>query len=541
MVTTPGLRKAFRSNGEVDVHDGRGAVNKDKPDTADREEILSGLFSRHNQSAFTESFGTTRRSRSPNSESSRYWPGLLHPPQNVAELTSLVNGEVNIDDILSSLRNRDSTSHALETRSASSDDQERPAPAENAEPDLMDSLNTVRYARRSDTNRFTTTLAPEGQVRTQHHTTVGSSRLSQERRKRIQVRKQLLERWKRRQFYLDEEEGGLPPQGWKESEDIVEDLTNVAGPSKEPQMLSSRSRSSSKVRFADDDDDLDTRSNPSTSSRSVPERWGGMEIPDAERDAGKEILYQVTQQAFNELLDDIFKRKEDVAVQCAQTKEERNKYRHLFENIELEAVSTTPPDENAPRGNRPAQQPSLDELLRVSGYTVDPAALRARTPVEPASEDADDSAPDNETRAGPPAAATEPTKLDTPATHRDPTMPQFRPNTESDPASRALVQQASTCPESSSLVTANVPRGQPTAPTRNGASSDRHAEPAHIPHSTLVTWKRLDVAEAEARARGGWGKLNFEEFEDIYREHELHENNRNRLDYLGSWIDFCIP
>lgn len=538
--------KVFRSNGEVDVHDGRGVVNKDKPDTASREEILSGLFSRHNnQSAFTESFGTTsRRTRSPNSESSRYWTGLLNPPQNMAGLTSLVNGEVNLDDILSSLRSHDSTSHALETRSASSDDQERPTPAENADSDLMDSLNTARYARRSDTNRFTTTLAPEGQLRTQHHTTVGSSRLSQERRKRIQVRKQLLERWKRRQFYLDEEEGGLPPQGWKESEDVLEDLTNVAGPSKEPPMLSSRPRSSSKVRFADDDDDLDTRSNPSTSSRSIPERWGGMEIPDAERDAGKEILYQVTQQAFNELLDDIFKRKEDLAVQCAQTKEERNKYRHLFDNIQLEAVSTTPPDENAPRGNRPVQQQSLEELLRVSGYTVDPAALRARSSIEPASEDAGPSAPESreaETRAIQPATTTEPTNVDTPATYRDPTMPQFRPNTESDSVSVASVQPESTCSESSSLVTANVSRGQPAARTQSGDSSDSHAEPAHIPHSTLVTWKRLDEAETEARARGGWGKLNFEEFEDIYREHELHENNRNRLDYLGSWIDFCIP
>ena len=46
-----------------------------------------------------------------------------------------------------------------------------------------------------------------------------------------------------------------------------------------------------------------------------------MEIPDAEKDAGKEILYQVTQQAFNELLDLLFKEKEDMALERDALKE----------------------------------------------------------------------------------------------------------------------------------------------------------------------------------------------------------------------------
>ncbi len=47
----------------------------------------------------------------------------------------------------------------------------------------------------------------------------------------------------------------------------------------------------------------------------------------------------------------------------------------------------------------------------------------------------------------------------------------------------------------------------------------------------------LDPAE-EAKVRGGWDKLSFPEFEEIYKS---EENQGNRLDYLGSWIDFCIP
>ncbi|RAL58901.1 hypothetical protein DID88_009321 [Monilinia fructigena] len=80
---------------------------------------------------------------------------------------------------------------------------------------------------------------------------------------------------------------------------------------------------------------FDTRSNPSTSSRSVPERWGGIEIPDAEKDVGKEILYQVTQQAYNELLDPFFRAKEDLAVAIMETKEERDKYRYIFNTEEF--------------------------------------------------------------------------------------------------------------------------------------------------------------------------------------------------------------
>ena len=96
-----------------------------------------------------------------------------------------------------------------------------------------------------------------------------------------------------------------------------------------------RSRSSSKVRFQDDveaDEEHESRSVTSMSSRSIPvnERWGGFEMPEPEKDVGREILYQVTQEAFNELLDPVFRLREDLALAIQRTKSVREKCRPLI-------------------------------------------------------------------------------------------------------------------------------------------------------------------------------------------------------------------
>ncbi len=96
-----------------------------------------------------------------------------------------------------------------------------------------------------------------------------------------------------------------------------------------------RSRSSSKVRFQDAveaDEEHESRSVTSMSSRSIPvnERWGGFELPEPEKDVGREILYQVTQEAFNELLDTIFRLREDLALAIQRTKSVREKCRPLI-------------------------------------------------------------------------------------------------------------------------------------------------------------------------------------------------------------------
>ncbi len=161
-------------------------------------------------------------------------------------------------------------------------------------------------------------------------------------RKREQWRQQEWEnRWKRRQFYVDEEEGLVAPEGFEEEqgEGGDEDAASADDDdhsSSEPasHLPSPHSRSSSRVRFQEHLTDAmyETRSNYSTSSRSIPygERWGGYEIPEAEKDVGREVLYQITQQGLNELLDPLFREKEDLALEVLATKDERREYYDLI-------------------------------------------------------------------------------------------------------------------------------------------------------------------------------------------------------------------
>ncbi|MCJ1245095.1 hypothetical protein MMC30_002296 [Trapelia coarctata] len=97
-----------------------------------------------------------------------------------------------------------------------------------------------------------------------------------------------------------------------------------------------RSRSSSKVRFEDDltDGELETRSNTSMSSRSIPvgERWGAYEVPEPEKDLGQEYLYQITQESLNELLDPVFRQREDLAMEVLSTAKERKRFRSYTRN-----------------------------------------------------------------------------------------------------------------------------------------------------------------------------------------------------------------
>ena len=108
---------------------------------------------------------------------------------------------------------------------------------------------------------------------------------------------------------------------------LEETKTDPAAPA------SRRSRSSSKVRFEDglatDDDEHETRSVTSMSSRSIPnnERWGGFEVPEPEEDVGLEVLFQITQEAMNGLLDPIFKLREDLWLEAQTTKSVRKRQR----------------------------------------------------------------------------------------------------------------------------------------------------------------------------------------------------------------------
>ena len=100
--------------------------------------------------------------------------------------------------------------------------------------------------------------------------------------------------------------------------------------------ISRRSRSSSKVRFEDEliDGQSDVHSTASTSPRNrtaASERWEGFDVPGPEKDVGRELLYQMTQESLNQLLDPIFKQREDLGMQAKYTASERRKH-HISES-----------------------------------------------------------------------------------------------------------------------------------------------------------------------------------------------------------------
>ncbi|KAK1767023.1 putative ef hand domain-protein [Phialemonium atrogriseum] len=577
--------KAFLSNGEDVVTDGKiGVVNEDKPDTADRETILKSLFTVGFGDFFLDSpfSPAPENPRSPEGDSdSRYWRALLNPPTRVDELPPLISGELRDgDELFTSNRNEAHLDAAGSGRDeGGSSDTENPAgqtenvdPANQTAPEdeenevAGDEAPIADAPRRRDAGEASARrLSAEIQSRSHLHIVAHSHRAALNKRAKVNARRKLLERWKRRQFYLDEEEGAAAPEGWDGEDDILAQTNGVAESSKAAQHapISPRSRSSSKVRFAEEPDDYEIRSNPSTSSRSVPERWGGMDIPDAERDAGKEILYQVTQQAFNELLDILFKAKEDLAIEAAETKALREEHRSLFESINLDeedekAASSPTHTDFIIDEFKPTEDVPLDELLAASGYTVDEsfqgqtsgeandAVLEAIDDMAGGSEmkDADDG-PRMERETTEPSSNGD-------AEYRDPTMPQFRPNSASGISSAPPHRSESSHSEGITTLAASadenrkaasVDKGKSTRPKRTSSLKAKKKKedggiPVPIPRSTLVRWKRLDTAEKEARDRGGWGLLNYEEFERIYKAEDIQDN---RLDYLGSWIDFCIP
>ena len=541
------------NTGEVHITDGSNrALNEDTPDTDDRRSILTNVFTK--QAHVAESlFMPVMDHPRPTGERAtglEYLNGLLNPPTRINDLPALLLGETRDGDdfvvVVNGSGGQEGTSDGQDGRGG---DENSPTSGENGVSGSGDDSadNHVRATRTSEAGH-------DGRSQRRPSYRVASSR-----RMRVNARRKLFDRWKRRQFYLDEEEGMLPPEDWSEDDDVLANLNGSADGSKVAQLPSiSRSRSSSKVRFAEDVDDFDIRSNPSTSSRSIPERWGGMEIPDAERDLGKEIFYQVSQQAFNEILDTLFKEKEDLAVQAAETKALRDQYRPVFESINPDEEKEK--EGSASTKSRPTEDAELRELLARSGYFIDEGAQNETKPEEDetSEEDADnDSLPSLAPDERP---ADEPSLSAEPDIYRDPTMPQFRPNSEAALRTVQAQQNASQpAPITSTTMASGNRQAEPTPPppsssqksttqtadrtaTADGKkpAADSIAGPAKqsISRATLVNWKRLDLAEEEAKARGGWGRLSYDEFERIYKD---AESRGNRLDYLGTWIDFCIP
>lgn len=559
--------KVFHSNGDVYVTDEKnGVVNETRPDVGNREEIVASLFN-HGDSEYGSRFYTpaSEHVTSPSGDevSRIHYEAMLNPPTRVEELVNLLVGEsrnIQPSDISPEHREDQQDGHesgSEEDTSVEEEDVEAHRPALGGTSGLPPN-STLRFTvtangitsteiassppaavlREAGDERWTNRPPTESQLRAQHLRLEAHKKRTMDRKLRDAVRKKLFDRWKKRNFYLMEEEGTSPPDGFDPEDDVLADSNATeAFESKDGQPpLSARSRSSSKVRFAEDTDDYEVRSNPSTSSRSVPERWGGMDIPDAERDMGKEILYVVTQQAFNEILDVLFREKEDLAVKAAQSKEWREAYRDVLDSFD--ANQPTKSHSQGENGtavvvevdeNKPVQGRSVDELLATSGYTVDPTVAVGGREAQQAEEEEDTSADEDYQSDGKSDSESE-SKADD-SVYRDQTMPQFRPNSDAD-----LIRSNTSLPSKRPKVARLV--------GLDGAEPSRKSPPSkerpltRPPRAALVEWKKLDAAEAEAKERGGWGRLTLAEFKDIWHR---EESGPHRLDYLGTWIDFCIP
>lgn len=578
--------KVFHSNGDVYINDDKnGVVNESRPDVGSREEILSSLFNHGGDSEYGSRFYTpaSEHVTSPSGDEVQhiYHEALLNPPQRVEELVSLLVGEPrNIQpaelapDHAEDEEESNDGEASEEDTSVEEEDMEaisasiEPESVQRAAPaSIRITADRITYTnvtptppaailREASDERWTSRPPTESQLRAQHLRMEAHRKRALDRKLRVTVRKKLFDRWKKRNFYLTEEEGSTPPEGFDAEDDVLAEVNGTEGAdSKEAQPpLSARSRSSSKVRFAEDTDDYEIRSNPSTSSRSVPERWGGMEIPDAEKDMGKEILYVVTQQAFNELLDLLFKEKEDLAVKAAQTREFREAFRDVLDSFDPDDPQQSQQAQSETQlparrivvaevdENKPAQDRTLPELLAVSGYTVDESL--AANGVDVQGENEETSSSDQED-VEEPEEDVQPVAEE--IVFRDPTMPQFRPNSDADLA-RSISSEFETDhitsraagkrPRPASLKGLDKPtltNGEKGGQSSSSLPKYRQQRP---PRHALMEWKKLDAAEREAKERGGWGRLNLQEFKDIWHR---EESGPHRLDYLGTWIDFCIP
>lgn len=598
-----GEGKLVQANGDLEIRDGKGVINESSDDTGSREDIFR-----------TQGPIPWNSSRSRSSQG--YWNVMLNPPVSVEQLPDVLNN-------LGPVRRSTGQDELAEAASLT--------PNLNAHPVLQlaqnesavdgHSSNGSDSGVENDENwppTYVTITDEDAEAVAGPGTRVidlqGLNReaATREAMQRERAERDINERWKRRQFYTDEEEGATAPANWNEDDDILTQAGTNGESSKSQPRPSFHSRSSSKVRFAEEIDDFDTRSNPSTSSRSVPERWGGMEIPDAEKDAGKEILYQTTQQAFNELLDQLFKAKEDLAIEAAETKADREKYRYIYDTEWFEAWAAKGGEDNEEKKDGKSseeisivsqnplwpdfpevevehvRQRSLSELLDATGYTVDVDALAAIelptleqestqiTPTDPpgatniVTSSFQSSANTASQRPGSPTEvlsiiaqyddeSTSPTSTEqatsnsSESSYRDPTLPQFRPSTIVSAAGSGSVSQVSNVDTPLETTTSTPPQ----RPKADGPMSIQELQQNPfklddfpgvlddvtndlVPKQYLLKLWKADKAEKEKEERGGWGRLNFKEWETMVRSF-VKEGKGNQMDYLGSWVEFCIP
>lgn len=302
------------------------------------------------------------------------------------------------------------------------------------------------------------------------------------------------DRWHRRQFYIDEEEGFARPAGYQESDSSdEEDASHVTGEAKPL-----RSRSSSKVRFDESaiDNDLESKSDLSSRNTPINERWGGYDFTQPDRDVGVEIIYEAVQEAFNSMIDHFFRDKEDQAMAAKASRNARQQHtselqaykeRLREEDVRQEQALFDADMERTEAILKTSSHGQLQGVDATQGQEMPPLTNRVQTPTS--NED-----------------------------HRDPTLPQHRPNDNSL---------------------------QPYPHRTSGTIID---------DSVLGKWHQHEKIEDEAKERGGYARLSLQEFKrkladesdiDIGGEGRDEEQfwaekaDLGRFSFLSSWIEMA--
>lgn len=305
-------------------------------------------------------------------------------------------------------------------------------------------------------------------------------------------------RWQRQQFYLDEEDGALPPVGFEQDETA------------ETQPPSRRSRSSSKVRFQDDlatDDDHENRSATSMSSRSilVGESWGGYEVPEAEKYVGREILYQVAQESLNELLDPVFLQREDLAIIARRTKRKRELYRFQIDSFATEAM-------------RAIVKSLMDSLQHEWRLTSSKNPTEEDFLVEYLSENSN---------LFPDAAKAIAGTKDS-AIAQGLSSYSFETFSAETPSQTVITEE----PPNSHIIQASLP--DPTLPQNRPNSSLSTPLLPSLPEQRLRFLLAMEMIEAEDAERGGPGRISFDEFLELWMG-----DKEEKLKFVGSWIEMA--
>lgn len=216
------------------------------------------------------------------------------------------------------------------------------------------------------------------------------------------------------------------------------------------------------------------------------------EIPEAERDVGREIIYQVTQEALHDLLDPLFREREADSLSALHTRRERQQLRELLEQtcIESDAESVSYTTDYYQKNIQTQGSDNIVEPMQSAIPRAQNTELSEQTLDAVHSEEASRPRP-------------------------DPTLPQHRPNSESlEPEQRAA--PSSTNSATSKNISASL------------GNRDRDRDDLDFLHS-------MDVIEAEDNKRGGPGRISCDEFIEV-----LTGPAGARMGFLGAWVDLAV-